>query len=319
MKSRSKEMLERSIAAMLAAIEIHNKPDFKYRLESFTILAINAWELLLKAKWLKDNNNNVSSLYVRIGKSTKHKRIKRSRSGTPLTFEIMFLVKKLREQGELDELASRNIEGLVELRDSVIHFYKPRSVLEQRIHELGAASVLNFVNAIYSWFDFSLEKYSFFLLPISFIPPQEAKAIRLSSNERNFLTYLHSLDASVQTDTSDGYMVTLKVNVQFERGRTDDAVLTRLSNDPNALPVRLTYEQIRQKYPWTYQELSDRLRKRYSDFKMNQRYHRIRRSLEDDDRYCRVRFLDPANPNSLKKKFYNPNILQEFDRYYTRK
>ena len=37
---------------MIAAIEVYNKPDFKYRDESFAILAINAWELLIKARWL---------------------------------------------------------------------------------------------------------------------------------------------------------------------------------------------------------------------------------------------------------------------------
>ncbi|BAW80716.1 hypothetical protein TAO_1346 [Candidatus Nitrosoglobus terrae] len=38
---------------MLSAIEIYNKPDFKYREEIFSIIAINAWELLLKAKWVQ--------------------------------------------------------------------------------------------------------------------------------------------------------------------------------------------------------------------------------------------------------------------------
>jgi hypothetical protein len=50
MRSRSKELLERAISAMVGAIEIYNKPGFPYRTESFTILAINGWELLLKAK-----------------------------------------------------------------------------------------------------------------------------------------------------------------------------------------------------------------------------------------------------------------------------
>lgn len=49
---------------MISAIEIYNKPDFKYREETFAILAINSWELLLKAKWLKDNDNKIRSLYV---------------------------------------------------------------------------------------------------------------------------------------------------------------------------------------------------------------------------------------------------------------
>ena len=45
MKSLSKELLDRSVLAMVAAIEIYNKPGISYRNESFTILAINAWEL----------------------------------------------------------------------------------------------------------------------------------------------------------------------------------------------------------------------------------------------------------------------------------
>ena len=42
-------LIDKSIGSMLSAIEIYNKPDFKYREETFAILAINSWELLLKA------------------------------------------------------------------------------------------------------------------------------------------------------------------------------------------------------------------------------------------------------------------------------
>ena len=47
MKSSSEELIDRSIAATVAAIEIYNKPNFLYREETFSILAINGWELLL--------------------------------------------------------------------------------------------------------------------------------------------------------------------------------------------------------------------------------------------------------------------------------
>ena len=46
-------LVDKSIGSMLSAIEIYNKPDFKYREETFSILAINSWELLLKARILK--------------------------------------------------------------------------------------------------------------------------------------------------------------------------------------------------------------------------------------------------------------------------
>lgn len=65
MKARWLQVLEKSVAAAVSAIEIYNKPDFKYRSETFSILMTNAWELLLKAKLLKDNKNDLRSIQVR--------------------------------------------------------------------------------------------------------------------------------------------------------------------------------------------------------------------------------------------------------------
>ena len=48
MKARFRELLDRD----MAAIEIYNNPDFLYREEAFAVLAVNGWELLLKAKCL---------------------------------------------------------------------------------------------------------------------------------------------------------------------------------------------------------------------------------------------------------------------------
>jgi hypothetical protein len=33
----------------------------------------------------------------------------------------------------------------------------------------------------------------------------------------------------------------------------------------------------------------------------------------------KTRYLDPGNPKSSRKDFYNPNIVAEFDKAYTRK
>ena len=108
---------------MISAIEIYNKPDFKYREETFAILAINSWELLLKAKWLKDNNNNIRSLYVyektkkKDGSARKIQAIKITGSGNPFTHSIEHLSTKLHESGILNGLARQNIDALREIRD----------------------------------------------------------------------------------------------------------------------------------------------------------------------------------------------------------
>lgn len=319
MKPRYKELLDRAVAAMLSAIEIYNKPHFLYRIESFAILSINAWELLLKAKWLKDHNNKMASLYVRIGKGSKRKRIKKTRSGNPMTFDVLYLAKKLRETCVLDEQAYRNIEALVELRDTITHFYMRNCILERRAFELGAAAVKNFVQAIQDWFDYDVSQYNFYLLPLSFAPyPLDVETVPLTKPEEKFLSYLHSLDPE-NSNPDSPYSVTVDIKVQFVRSTTADAVRVRLSNAPDAIPIRLTEEQIRQRYPWDYRELTRRCRKRYSDFKANDQYHQIRKALCNDERYCHVRFLDQGNPQSSRKIFYNPNILQEFDKYYTKR
>jgi hypothetical protein len=61
--ANSSSLAQKSVQAAVAAIEIYNKPDFSYREEAFSLLMSNAWELLLKAKWLLDHKEDVSSLH----------------------------------------------------------------------------------------------------------------------------------------------------------------------------------------------------------------------------------------------------------------
>ena len=50
---------------------------------------------------------------------------------------------------------------------------------------------------------------------------------------------------------------------------------------------------------------------------MDKKYHQLRKSLEGDQRFAFVRYLDPEKPTSVKKKFYSQAILKEFDKCYT--
>jgi len=318
MKARSRELLDRAIAAMVAAIDVYNKPDFAYRAESFTILALNAWELLLKAKWLAMNRNRLSSLYVREGKSHKRPRYKRTRSGSPLTHSLDYLAKKLTEQKVLDEACGKNLEALAELRDTSVHFYHRSPELEERVQEIGMAAVKNFASAAQDWFNEDLSRFNFYLMPLSFVtPPPATQAVELNKAERNFLRYMKNLDDR-DSDPNARYSVAINIEVRFVRSKSAAATPVRVTNDPNAPAVRLTEEQIRERYPWDYSELTRRCRERYSDFKVDKRYHQIRKQIESDRRFAHERRLDPNKPRP-KKTFYSPNILSEFDKHYQRK
>lgn len=163
MKSRSKELLSRSVAAMVSAIEIYNKPNFLYREETFSVLAINSWELLLKSKWLKENNNKVNSLYVyepatkKNGAKSKRKIVKQTRSGNPFTHSLDYLAKKLTEMQLLDNIVWKNIQALSEVRDSSVHFYNRSGEFSLRLQEVGTGTLKNYVALIKDWFGIDVQ------------------------------------------------------------------------------------------------------------------------------------------------------------------
>ena len=72
---------------MITAIETYNKPDHKYREETFSILALNAWELLFKAKILAEKSNKLREIYkcenrkLKNGSKSKRKYVQKNRSG----------------------------------------------------------------------------------------------------------------------------------------------------------------------------------------------------------------------------------------------
>ena len=308
---------------MAAAIEIYNKPGFPYRTESFSILAINAWELLLKSKWLHLNGHKLNSLYSYdsrkslAGDTSKRRYIRRRRSGTPITPGMIKLASKLLECKILDQEAHSNITIMLDFRDSAAHFYNQSTTFSNHIHELGAACVRNFVQAVNEWFDRSVSELGIHLMPLTLLDPDpHIGGLLLKPDEQRFLALLDSFGTST-TDPEHPYALALQVDVKFTRSKLRDAVVVRQGKDPSAVRIALTEEDIRERYPWDYATLTWKCRKRYSNFKENRQYHEVRRSFLSDERFAYERHLDPANPKSTSKVFFNPNIINEFDRHYS--
>ena len=157
-------------------------------------------------------------------------------------------------------------------------------------------------------------------MPIGFVSaPGTVTAISTSTDEEKLVNYLAQLVGAAAGEPGADFHVALEVNLSFKRAPTDAVARVVITNDPNAPRVAISEEDIRNRYPWDYDELTRRLRGRYIDFMMNQKYHNIRKALMGDSRYANARYLDPGNPRSAKKDFYNPNILGEFDKHYTRR
>lgn len=156
---------------MLSAIEIYNKPDFKYREETFAILAINSWELLLKARLLKLNSYRINSIYCykpyinKNGEKSKKKKVlDRNRTNNPKSISIYEALNRLNSLHELPSKLKDNIEALIEFRDNAIHFINMKN-LSKPLQELGFACIKNYVQVLKDWqTKRSLSKYNLYLM-----------------------------------------------------------------------------------------------------------------------------------------------------------
>ena len=313
---------------MLSAIEVYNKPDFFYREETFSILAINGWELLAKARILQLERNRTSAIieYEKRKKADGSQSLKlyrkKNRTGNHVSIGLFKALDLLANKygDNVNPLIRKNLELLTEIRDNSIHFFNKDYDLSRQIHQIGTASLRNYVTLSRKWFATDLGEYNFFIMPLAFIKDfHTVEAIPLNSEERRLLEYLKQTQQVEGENEADDYSIALEMNISLKKKHGDSLTEVRITDDPSATPIQLEEQDVLEKYPWEYKNLSTYLANRYSDFLQNRKYHAIRKPLEGKPEYCRIRFLDPGNQKSPKKKFYNPNIVREFDKYYTKK
>ncbi len=330
MKSRAGCLLDKSIAAMLAAIEVYNKPNFPHRTDSFAILAFNSWELLLKARILQLDSNRLQAITVyerrtnADGKKSTKLYKKKGRSGNDVTIGLFTAHDRLVNDysDTIAPVVRTNLEALGEIRDNSVHFMNPGLEVTRKVQEIGTATLKNYVNALRQWFGVDMSRFNFFLMPLAFFSDfRAADGLVLNAEERQLIDYVAGLQQQQgRDDVANDFNLSLEIDVKIKRKSSPSAApLVRVTDDPNAVTVQFEEKDIREQYPWDYKILTKRLSDRYSDFKNNQTYHQVRQKLENDQRYCTVRLLDPGNPKSSQKKFYSPNIIKEFDGHYSRK
>lgn len=317
-----KSLLDKSINSMLSAIEIYNKPDFKYREETFAILAINSWELLFKSRILKLSKYKMKSIYVlenkkkKNGEKSKIMQPKLNRSKNPMTISLAESIFRLRGKNEnLSLNLIKSLFTLIELRDNAIHFHND-SEIEKEIQELGFACIKNYMQLIKKWEPkISLSNYNFYLMPLAYVDSTiEVNAI-LTDEVKNYLNYLKKKVSETDSADSD-YSVAIGIDINFKKNTTLEGIGMRY--DADGVPVKLSEENITKKYPLTYKDVTSKGKTRYSDFKINKKFHDLMKNIKSDKKFAHNRKLDPRNPKSQIKTFFNPNIWQELDKNYTK-
>lgn len=248
-KARWLQVLEKSVAAAVSGIEIYNKPDFRNREETFSVLMVNAWELLLKSKILKEHSNDLRSIQVvehrrlKNGGLSRRGYVRKNRSGNPVTVSMGEAIRRLSKDSSLalDTRLENNLFLLVEIRDNSIHFVNKDLGLRSRLQEVGTACLKNYMQLVLQWFDYDLSKYNFYLMPLSFF--HEADVVeslsiaKYNEQTRNLLKYLENIKEQHSSDVDQPYNVTLSIETKFVRSSSDEAL--RYSTRPT--PTLLQY------------------------------------------------------------------------------
>lgn len=117
----SNQLIKRSHDAFTLALEVYNRPTLGNRVEAFTIMMVNAWELMLKSELAK--RDGASSIF---------------KDGN-FSISIREAMSKLMDPSDN---VFKNLETLIDLRDQAIHLLIPE--LQPQLSRLFQATVLNY-------------------------------------------------------------------------------------------------------------------------------------------------------------------------------
>lgn len=268
MRAIYKEMVDHSLGAALSAIEIYNKPDFQYRNETFAILMINAWELLLKAKILKDNGHRKQALYIK----TQEGRYKLSRTGNYMTIEIRSALNKL----NINEVVKENIESLLEIRDMAIHFYN-KDPISYTIFTLGVATLQNYQKLVKNWFERDLSDYNFYILPLGFKYSFKRFELLNISQEptavQNLLSMLVKRQQESKTEQEGFYLIAdIKAEVISAKKIADDPHIKIAIDQASDTTGIIRTQKLTDKYPYSATQVWEQVREALPSLKQSTYY-----------------------------------------------
>lgn len=326
-KMIQRNLLNNSVSAYFAAVEIHNKPNFPYRYETTTFLIVNAWELALKSYIRK---------YVR-------SRDIFTKDGHTISLDkaISYVEENINTiEPKYFTSMKENITLLEDYRNKVVHYYNDN--LEPFVFMLVAKAALNYVNFVKKFFNKDILKDDgLFILPLGFklpFKPEEfftSTSVNYSPSESSFIKSMIKVIADLDKQGIQDSIV-LEFNVYLDNVKnvknkdflvaitnSESADLTlskrtqyQLSNDSSATKLMVKEEDVRKLFPLTHKEICKFCKEKIADFKQNEEFNNIMRQIKSDNTLSFTRKLDPNSEKSSSKTFYSEKAKQKLFDYY---
>lgn len=309
-KSITKQLLDASVAALFAGIEIHNKPHISYRYSSSVILIINAWELALKA-----------FVYKYIGK----KNVYEGKDGHTISFtkaadNVRVYLNTIKPKSF--EAVFDNLMLLNEYRCKDVHFVGAK--IDPLMFMLISKAVLNYDEFIKKHFNKDITRDdNLIILPIGLKLPlnpieylrqeyklaqddfvshviQNIKELNAANIQESIVVGFDIFTASVKKATNADIVAAIDSSAGVKLTKS-----VRVTDDPNAPAMRIEPDLP----PLTYSDLQKRLKKRNPEMKFGKKFNSIIRELKKNPALCRERLLNPKKKDGTKTWFYTEEAV----------
>lgn len=303
---------EHSIAMVVSAIEIYNKPNFSNREQIFSILAVCAWESLLKAKLIKDGGNKLSAIYIKNSSG----RYKKNRNNEYMTVSIDEAIQKL----SLPESLTSNIKSLIRIRDAAIHLTAESAALPYLTYSLGAAALKNYAKLIADWFDVRLSEYNFFILPLGFSYPFKSLTLAQVKCEpetiANIITDLEA--ARVRASNDEGYFLVCEIQTSLISAKkiTDDTgFVAKVDPSTNGAAIIVNQKvNLIDQYPYSWTAAFEKIKTAIPSAKNYHLNDLIKsKSIKGNKKYSAYNFRtkeeEQRGPSSTTAVLYNDDFV----------
>jgi hypothetical protein len=248
-----KRLSSNSMAAMLAAVEIYNKPQMTYRDEVVVINVVNAWELALKAALRQKRR----SIYYPKKKGERYRSLSLDDCLARVTNASLW------SDGLDGPAMTANLKALSEFRNRAIHLYNAPG-LGTIIYPFLQQNILNYRDFVLAKFNKDLaEHMTWQLLPLGATIPSDAVRFMRGSPDTQTIAEVQDfiddvrvlMDRAEQAGSDMGRVATIyDINLQSVKKMSSADLIVAVSSDAEGQIV-MKKSDPNQTHPYTATEL----------------------------------------------------------------
>lgn len=285
MTSIVEKLVEKSKESFILAVEIYNKPTIKYRVESFSFLICNAWELMLKAYLIKTKGQD--SIYYK------------NKPDRTISLENCI---RLVFTNEKDPLR-KNIERIIDLRNISTHYITEE--YEQIYIPLFQSCAINYCNKLLDFFsiDVTQDINANFLtlsLKLSDIDENDIQARYPKQIAEKLMTAFRKINESIDTENNSNYAIPVRHEWYLTKNpKTATAAFSIAKNAEQPIRIIKESKDRQEQCPFTTAQCIYLINKRISRAALN--------------------FINPSAVDSEKMHLFNKVHFQLFIGFYSMK